>query len=409
MIAESMRVGLLRIRSRTPLTSSVGLSARVQDALRTSSKPSSWNGRVILVRRLRVRLREEAPPHEMTTAFEREWQRLARGAVDYTQASPASEAVWFDSQVDARLALIARLATGADLSAWFWRRLLPLEANASRDEQLLTLFAAPWTDLPVSDEAQMRFAWQAFAALGSKPHTAQIVAALSETALRRLLPTLSHEEEVVEKGSPLTKRASGHGTRIEHRTNAADANGSFRSRALRMACAAIDGHGHDSERNLIGSRNRSEVGRASLTARAIDEGVSSRWAGLFFALNLLEHAGDAPSAPDETVAVLHAAATWLRIEPDEPIYDVLTALSDGRSRPDVPPARIRALRLACLTLTRRPLRRIVSRAGRIMITATHVTIVFDLASVRLDVRKAGLDLDPGWLPRLGRVVRFEYE
>ena len=404
-----MRVGLLRLRSRTPLTSSVGLSARVQDALRTSSKPSSWHGRVILVRRLNVRLREEAPAHQMTTAIEREWQRLARCAVDCTQASPASEAVWFASQVDARLALIARLATGADLSLWFWRRLLPLEANASRDQQLLALFAAPWTDLPLSDDAQMRFAWQACAALRSKPRAAQIVAALSETALRRLLPVLSHEEEVVEEGSPLTRRASGHGARNEHRPNAADANGSLRSRALRMACAAIDGHGHESARNLIGSPNRSEVGRASPTLRAIDEGLSSRWAGLFFVLNLLEHAGDAPSSPDETVAVLHAAATWLRIEADEPIYDLLTALNDGWSRPEVPPARIRALRVACVTLTRRPLRRIVSRAGRVMITATHVTIVFDLASVRLDVRKSGLDLDPGWLPRLGRVVRFEYE
>jgi hypothetical protein len=60
-------------------------------------------------------------------------------------------------------------------------------------------------------------------------------------------------------------------------------------------------------------------------------------------------------------------------------------------------------------MTRRPLRRILARAGRILVTRTHLTIVFDLNSVRLDVRKAGLDLDPGWLPRLGRAVRFEYE
>jgi hypothetical protein len=60
-------------------------------------------------------------------------------------------------------------------------------------------------------------------------------------------------------------------------------------------------------------------------------------------------------------------------------------------------------------MTRRPMRRIAARAGRIVITRTHVTIVFALHSVRLDVRNAGLDLDPGWLPRLGRVVRFEYE
>ena len=27
----------------------------------------------------------------------------------------------------------------------------------------------------------------------------------------------------------------------------------------------------------------------------------------------------------------------------------------------------------------------------------------------LDIRRAGLDIDPGWLPWLGRVVRFRYE
>jgi hypothetical protein len=31
-----------------------------------------------------------------------------------------------------------------------------------------------------------------------------------------------------------------------------------------------------------------------------------------------------------------------------------------------------------------------------------------MSSVRLEIRLAGLDLDPGWVPWLGRVVSFHY-
>jgi hypothetical protein len=189
-------------------------------------------------------------------------------------------------------------------------------------------------------------------------------------------------------------------------THAFTAHESSRSQALRIACTAIDADqsaGHE----LVVSKGDAN-GAVASQRREISDGVTSQWAGLFFVLNLLERAGDRPPA-DETVAILQAVAAWLRIRPDEPIHDALAALNDESSRPTVPPARIRALRLACLTRTRRPLRRILSRAGRVVITRTHMTIVFALESVRLDVRKAGLDLDPGWLPRLGRVVRFAYE
>ena len=33
---------------------------------------------------------------------------------------------------------------------------------------------------------------------------------------------------------------------------------------------------------------------------------------------------------------------------------------------------------------------------------------FDMAEVDVDVRIAGLDVDPGWVPWLGAVVRFCY-
>ena len=404
MIGDSLHVRHLRMRCRAPIESPVGMSARIEDALRTSSRPSAWRGRVIVVRHVRVRVREGAPAHQLARAIEREWQRLARSAVEYVRASPDSEVVWFAGQIEARLALIARLATGADVSAWFWRRLLPLDAAVSADEQLLALFAAPWADVRVTDNEQMRFAHMAFAALRSKARVRHIVLALSETELQRLLPLLSAESA---SRWPLPGMAKTRSTarstgdeRVEgiEQTDEVSAQAgaiareSLRAKALRMAVLAVNEHA-------------SEVVESSAPTT---DGVTSGWAGLFFVLNLLDHTGDAPTV-GETVALLRAIAFWLRVPSDDPIYEVFPELNADEPWPEVSLETVRALRLACVTATRRPLRRILARRGRILVTRTHLTVVFDLTSVRLDVRQAGLDLDPGWLPRLGRVVRFEYE
>ncbi|MDC0747851.1 hypothetical protein [Polyangium mundeleinium] len=54
------------------------------------------------------------------------------------------------------------------------------------------------------------------------------------------------------------------------------------------------------------------------------------------------------------------------------------------------------------------LRDVVCRPGRIGSTRTHIDVVFDLEAADIRVRRAGLDLDPGWVPWLGRVVRYHY-
>jgi hypothetical protein len=44
----------------------------------------------------------------------------------------------------------------------------------------------------------------------------------------------------------------------------------------------------------------------------------------------------------------------------------------------------------------------------IEIDACHVDVFYALDGVNLDVRWVGLDIDPGWLPWLGKVVKFHY-
>lgn len=47
--------------------------------------------------------------------------------------------------------------------------------------------------------------------------------------------------------------------------------------------------------------------------------------------------------------------------------------------------------------------------ARIRYTPSHVDMYLPLSAVQLPVRLAGLDINPGWLPWLGRVVTFHYD
>jgi hypothetical protein len=72
---------------------------------------------------------------------------------------------------------------------------------------------------------------------------------------------------------------------------------------------------------------------------------------------------------------------------------------------------------AWVTACRRWLRRharigladLVLRSAKLSLTPTHADVYFDPSNVSLSVRRAGLDLDPGWLPWFGRIVSFHYE
>ena len=51
---------------------------------------------------------------------------------------------------------------------------------------------------------------------------------------------------------------------------------------------------------------------------------------------------------------------------------------------------------------------LVLRPARLEWTATHWDVHFDVHAADLRVRRAGLDIDPGWCEGLGRVVGFHY-
>jgi hypothetical protein len=67
-----------------------------------------------------------------------------------------------------------------------------------------------------------------------------------------------------------------------------------------------------------------------------------------------------------------------------------------------------ATRRWCRRHARMGLHSLVRRPGRIVATRTHVDVLFDIRQADVRVRGAGLDVDPGWVPWLGRVVKFHY-
>jgi hypothetical protein len=98
---------------------------------------------------------------------------------------------------------------------------------------------------------------------------------------------------------------------------------------------------------------------------------------------LLRHAVAAPLTDEEQVRVETFASRWIaRTAERMAIIDEDPA--DG-----------------CL--------RVALRRGSIVAEPGWIEVHLDLDDVDIDVRRAGLDLDPGWIPWLGCVVRFCYD
>jgi hypothetical protein len=67
-----------------------------------------------------------------------------------------------------------------------------------------------------------------------------------------------------------------------------------------------------------------------------------------------------------------------------------------------------AARRWCRRFARIGIRELVCRAGRVSQTRTHVDVLFEHGQADVRVRKAGLDINPGWVAWLGRVLTFYY-
>jgi hypothetical protein len=52
---------------------------------------------------------------------------------------------------------------------------------------------------------------------------------------------------------------------------------------------------------------------------------------------------------------------------------------------------------------------LLKHSARVLVTPSHVDVVLRLAELPVEVRLAGLDRDPGWIPAAGRYLGFHFE
>jgi hypothetical protein len=154
-----------------------------------------------------------------------------------------------------------------------------------------------------------------------------------------------------------------------------------------------------------------------------DSGVPTACAGIFFLLGELHRMGIAATlsaTPDligggfvqalltRLIRTAKAGAdpaghALMAILPEDTLKRQPSPTSDRLARAWIVALRRRIWRAARMTLAE-----VAERRGIFFVTRTHLEVVLPQNSLDLRVRKTGLDIDPGWLPWLGRIVSFRY-
>lgn len=223
------------------------------------------------------------------------------------------------------------------------------------------------------------------------------------------------------------------------------AQGLGQARALEQARVIGEAAGVAPPTPASGARSRASAARAGAAGPAAEvvSGAARQATaagGLLFLLPLLEALGfpawlaSQPEGERERLAarLLGAVLDRLRLPADDPMRWLTAAAIEGGER-SLAVARLRAARrarspaagddaavdaelAAWLMRCRRWLRGVagiglaslVLRRAMVAVTPTHVDVWLALEAADIRVRRAGLDVDPGWVPWLGRVVCFHY-
>ena len=173
---------------------------------------------------------------------------------------------------------------------------------------------------------------------------------------------------------------------------------------------------------------------AAAANRTLAKGIPTSAGGLLFLVAVLQRVGfpewaeQQPSDRSPAIVVGRLFALLLArldVVPEDPAW-LLGDVGDSKPFPkdpgnavDDPPGAdpLDTCAEAWLSRCRRGLRTkagigpatLVCRRAALSVGTTHVDVFFDLADADLHVRRAGLDIDPGWVPWLGRVVAFHYD
>jgi hypothetical protein len=109
------------------------------------------------------------------------------------------------------------------------------------------------------------------------------------------------------------------------------------------------------------------------------------------------------------VQLLRRIALRLNTPPNDPILASLGEYEiESPASEEAISLWLARLRAYCRRIVRIGFHSLVCRKGRVLATATHLDVYFPASDADIRIRRAGLDIDPGWLPWFGRVVHFHY-
>ena len=148
-------------------------------------------------------------------------------------------------------------------------------------------------------------------------------------------------------------------------------------------------------------------------ARVLDVQPALAEAGFVVRLlaRLAAHARVAPAdplLPWLQVEIARTAGAFAALQPSAAGWPALLGPPRPARAGDLVRAWELAVRRVCRRVARLTVPEIVSRRGYVLLSRADIDVTLPLHTADIRVRRAGLDIDPGWLPWLGRVVRFHY-
>jgi hypothetical protein len=150
--------------------------------------------------------------------------------------------------------------------------------------------------------------------------------------------------------------------------------------------------------------------------------VETEIGGLLFVLCVAQRLGlyadfTEPAAPGlpidpwRFVALVGAQLLDRDEHEDDALWTLLDELArgGGELRPDELTTHAAAIRRWVESNVDLPLRAVLERPALVHAGDLRVDAVFSLAEHPIEIRMAGLDIDPGWIPAAGRALHFHFE
>lgn len=440
----------------------------LEEALRTASLPEADQRRLLFIRVLSLGVVQvDQSAGVMARQLERQVAELARDAVHGDDPRAASaQAVYFIDRLDALIVLVQQLArpvSGDRGQAWYWSRAVPGWRPDVTPAQTGRILLRAWLGLEGGIQSLAAAFQRLVEAGGADVILSSIQAEDGPALLRRWgWQNLSRgiaSPSVDRSANPALPFPRAWHPMLRHwvtRWGASDDRSlwllalavySWRSEAVppdavgglvQAAAGAIAGFsdavrpgpawGTTTPRIHVEGHDRAAAGEEAVFVedarpRACLPACTTH-AGWWCVIQLLIRAGfgraiqDHPEWVDAQVPwrLLRSCARRLAIPPEDPVWLWLAEHmssedgDSGRQERDPIVAHWRmAMRRWCRLQAHLGLVDLTRRQGRVSWTATHVDVGMPLSAVDLRVRRAGLDLDPGWVPWLGQVVRVHYE